>query len=155
MRIHCCRTQTRCLRGAPRCRRVGESGNVHTLPQNEPYPVDTNPHAHIYVYVTRGAVPGYHRPHIQTIRSFVTSFSSVQLLSRAPAVPFIRLTPRGQEHPAELHHSGTMMPRHNLGNPKYGTADIQRPVSTHCIHQTAPLFGARYDRFQTTITNAR
>ena len=28
--IRCCQTQTRCLRGAPRCRRVGQSGNVHS-----------------------------------------------------------------------------------------------------------------------------
>ena len=38
-----------------------------------------------------------------------------------------------------------MMPRHTIGNPRYENADIRRPVSSHRIHQTAPLCGARYD----------
>ena len=33
LKIRCCQTPTRCLRGAPRCRRVGESDNVYTVPQ--------------------------------------------------------------------------------------------------------------------------
>ena len=89
----------------------------------------------IFLYHTRG-VPDCHRPHTQTSRSFVTSFRPVPLLPRAPAVPLIRLTPRGQEHPAELHHSGTMMPRHTIGNPRYEATDIRRPVSSNRVHQT-------------------
>ena len=52
MRIRRCRTQTRCLRGAPRCRRAEESWNVHTRTHNEPYLFVMGPH--INIYHTRG-----------------------------------------------------------------------------------------------------
>ena len=96
--IRCCQPQTRCLRGAPRCRRGGEIDITNAGTHMSPYLVDTSPHTQIYIYITRGAAPCCHRPHTQTNRSFVTSLRSVPLLSRAPAAPFIRLTPRGQEH---------------------------------------------------------
>ena len=86
--------------------------------------------------MSRRAVPFGHRPHTQTSRSFLTSLRPVPLLSRALAVPFIRLTPRGQEHSAELHHSGTMMPRHTIGNPRYETSDLRTSVSITVVSQT-------------------
>ena len=48
---------------------------------------------------------------------------------------------RSRTPTAELHHSGTMMPRHTTGNPRYETADIRRPVSSHRIHQTPAGIG--------------
>ena len=56
-RIRCCRTQTRCLREALRCRRVGESSSVHKGPQMS-RTLLKRARTHIYVYITRGAVPG-------------------------------------------------------------------------------------------------
>ena len=47
LRIRGCRTQTRCLCGAPRCCGAGESWNVHTRTQNEPYLFVTGPHINI------------------------------------------------------------------------------------------------------------
>ena len=44
-----------------------------------------------------------HRPSSRTIN-----------VTCPPVVPFIRLTPRGHQHPAELQHAGTMMPRHTM-----------------------------------------
>lgn len=63
------------------------------------------------------------------------------LLSRAPAVPLIRLTPRGEEHPAELHHLGTMIPRHERGHLRYKTPDLRRPVSKTSVSQQPPYSG--------------
>ena len=74
------------------------------------------------------------------------SSRTVSLLPRTQAVPFIRLTSRGHQHPAELHHSRTLMPRHTIGNPRHGTPDLRRPVSITPVSQTPPLLGARYEK---------
>ena len=75
-----------------------------------------------------GTVPGCHRPHTPSSRT-----NNVEYPGRTVYLtdPERWRTPR-----AELHHSGTMMPRHTIGNPRYETADIRRPVSSHRIHQT-------------------
>ena len=95
--IRCCQPQTRCLRGAPRCRRGGEIDITNAGTYMSPYLVDTSPHTQIRMYITRGADLVVTDP-TQTSRSFVTGLRPVPLLSPAPAAPFIRLTPRGQEH---------------------------------------------------------
>ena len=61
LRIRCCRTRTRCLRGAPRFPRVGKSGNVHTVPQNGPCLGVTGPH--VSIYHTRGRTLLSQAPH--------------------------------------------------------------------------------------------
>ena len=67
LKIRCCRTQTRCLRGAPRCRSAGESDNTSTGTQMSPYLVDTSPHTQIYIYIyhTRGGTLLSQAPHIK------------------------------------------------------------------------------------------
>ena len=50
LRIRFCRTQTRCLRGAPRCRRGRESDNTNAGTPMSQYLVDTSPHTHKYIY---------------------------------------------------------------------------------------------------------
>ena len=156
LRIRCCQTQTVCLRGAPRCRRAGESC-THTYTECG-VPFWHGPsHINILrsIYISRGAVPCCHRPHTQTSRSFVTSFRPVPLLSRAPAVPLIRLTPRGQEHPqpSYITHEQWCLATQKV-NLRYETPNLRRPVSITAVSQTAPLRGSRYDRSRTNITSA-
>ena len=91
--IRCCRTQTRCLHGAPRCRRVGKSDNTRRRCTDDAIPCRHGP---LHNYITRGRVPGCHRPHTRTSRSFVTSFRPVPLMPRTPGVPFIRLPERSR-----------------------------------------------------------
>ena len=62
---------------------------------------------------------------------------------------------RSRTPTAELHHSRTMMPCHTIGNLRYETTDLRRPVSITAVTQRAHLLGSRYDRSRTTITNAR
>ena len=112
--IRCCQTQARCLRIAPRCRRVGKSDNLQCHEQRWAVLCCHGPwYKHIsqarpYLIITG--------PNTQMSRSFIADLRPVLILSRTKGVPFIRLIPRGHQHPAELHHSGTMMPRHTTGN---------------------------------------
>lgn len=52
LKICWCRTQTRYLRRAARCRRAGESNNTNVGTQMSPYIVDTSPHTYKeYIYI--------------------------------------------------------------------------------------------------------
>ena len=115
LRIRCCRTQTRCLRGAPRCRRAGESNNTNAGTQMSPYLVGTSPHTQ---YHTRGRALMAQAPHTnESIHCHVPWPRTINV-----TCPSCTVYPTDPERPrtptAELHHSGTMMPRHTIGNPR-------------------------------------
>ena len=61
LRIRCCREQTRCFRGAPRCRRGKRSKSCTHSSTNEPYLFVTGPH--INIYHTRGRTLLSQAPH--------------------------------------------------------------------------------------------
>ena len=109
LRIRFCRTQTRCLRGAPRCRRGRESDNTNAGTPMSQYLVDTSPHTHKYIYI-------YH-----TLRRTLLSqapHTNESILCHEPSPRTIIVTcpsstvyptdPERQNTPtAELHHPGT------------------------------------------------
>ncbi len=74
---------------------------------------------------------------------------------RVPVVPrpihTVHPTASQSSRPSQHEQRHQRMPRHIIRNPiPDETVNIRTPESRHRIPQTAPLFGARYDRFRTT-----
>ena len=94
--------------------------------------------SHIHLYHTRGRTLLSQAPHTNesilchdhSPRTIIVTCSSRTV---DPTDPERSRTPT-----AELHQSGTMMPRHTIGNPRHETPDLRRPVSITTLSQTAP-----------------
>ena len=110
---------------------------MYTRTQNEPYPFRQGP-SRINIYHTRG----------RTLLSQV-QHTNESILCHEPSPRTIIVTcpsctvdptdpERSRTPTAELHQSGTMMPRHTIGNPRHETPDLRRPVSITTLSQTAP-----------------
>ena len=136
-----------CFRGVPRCRKAGESNNTNARTQMSPYLLDTSPHTqihtHIYIYSgvyhTRGRTLLSQSPH--TNESILCHEPSPRTIVTCPSCTVYPTDPvRSRTPAAELHHSGTMMSRHTIGNPIYETPDLRRPVLITAVSQTAPYY---------------
>ena len=107
--IRCCGTQTRCLRGASRCRRAGESNITNADTQMSPYLVDTSPHTteYIHIYHKQGGTLLSQAPHINESILFHEP-SSRSIIVTCPSCNVYPTGPERWRTPtAELHHSGT------------------------------------------------
>ena len=109
---------------------------MYTRTQNEPYPFRQGP-SRINIYHTRG----------RTLLSQV-QHTNESILCHEPSPRTIIVTcpsctvdptdpERSRTPTAEVHHSGTMTPRHRIGKPRCETPDLRRPVSITAVSQTA------------------